>query len=261
MSIPRNTAPRAGAGATPASGSVRRRAVMVGNLVVASGLFFFAACAESGLTEPGARAAARAGSKEVYGYQYTYDTPTVTWNGTGVTTTTATTTVAASTSTGKDTARVTLTVTPTTTATFQVNVHKVRIVAGSICDPKTSGYGVGTWDAPCAPATGTVTITAKSWTNAQGRPVIAFSPDVRFVPGKVNTIWLMDPKAAANKADPLTWCPTDAAACVNEALGDPSLATGYTSDGFATRRIKHFSGFTVGFGVADVGGRAGSVLP
>jgi hypothetical protein len=248
MSIPRNTAPAAGAIATPAPGPGRRRAVMVGNLLASSGLFFFAACSDAGLTEP--RAQAGAG-----GAAMTRTSSTVTISSGSTTTSSGTTIVStsstsssSSTGTQGDTARVTLTVTPTTTATFQVNVHRVRIVAGSICEPATSGYGVGTWDAPCKPAAGTVTITAKSWTNAQGRPVVSFSPDVRFVPGKINTIWLMDPKAALQKADPLTWCPAGATTCVNEAQSDPSLATTYTSDGYATRRIKHFSGFTVGFG-------------
>jgi hypothetical protein len=206
---------------------------MVGNLLASSGLFFFAACSDAGLTEP--RAQAGAG-----GAAMTRTSSTVTISSGSTTTSSGTTIVStsstsssSSTGTQGDTARVTLTVTPTTTATFQVNVHRVRIVAGSICEPATSGYGVGTWDAPCKPAAG---------------PVVSFSPDVRFVPGKINTIWLMDPKAALQKADPLTWCPAGATTCVNEAQSDPSLATTYTSDGYATRRIKHFSGFTVGFG-------------
>lgn len=237
MSIPRNTAPQAGADATPASGALRRRAVMVGNLVAASGLFFFAACAERGVTEPGgARAEAAGASQAVHTYTHT------------VTTGSGTVTTASSTGTNGDTARVTLSISPTTTATFQVNVHRVFITAGSICDPATSGYGVGTWDRPCTPAKTTVRVTAKAWTNKSGHPVVVFSPDLRFVPGKVNTIRLLDRNAAAQQVDPLTWCPTGTTACVNEAQSDPTLATVYTSDGYASRRIKHFSGFTMGFG-------------
>ncbi len=138
-----------------------------------------------------------------------------------------------------------MTITPTTNATFTVNRHRVQIVPGSVCDPATSGYGPSLWDAPCRPATSSVKVTAKAWTSPDGRPMISFSPDLRFVPGKVNTIWLLDPTAAARQAGVLAWCPTGSATCVDESRGDPSLATRYTADGYAYRRLKHFSGFTI----------------
>lgn len=239
MSIPRNTPANAGAAATPDPRLLRRRAVMVANLVASSGLFFFAACSESGLTGPAA--AARPGDP-AYGVSTSIVTTTSSSGGS-----TSTTTNATSTSTNGDTARVTLTISPTTNATFQVNTHKVQIVPGSVCDPKTSGYGPGSWNVPCTPAKSTVTVTAKSWTTKDGHPMVAFSPDIRFVPGKVNTIWLLDTKAASAKLDPLTWCPGNGAACVNEGATDGDLVTKYTSDGYASRRLKHFSGYTVGY--------------
>ena len=254
MSLPRNTAVSLRPDATPGAPSpLRRRAVMVGNLLASSGLFFFAACSDTGLTEPGAArpnnspSAARTSTSFVTATSTTSSTSTSsTSTSTSSTSSTSVVSSSSSSTSGGDTARVTLTITPTTTATFQVNVHRVRIVAGSICEPATSGYGVGRWDAPCAPAKGTV--TAKAWTTSTGRPMVSFSPDVRFVPGKVNTIWLLDKKAAVNKLDPLTWCPTGSTTCVDESLTDASLKTSYTADGYATRRIKHFSGFNTGFG-------------
>jgi hypothetical protein len=138
-----------------------------------------------------------------------------------------------------------MTITPTTTATFTVNNHRVKIVAGSICDPATSGYGPTLWDAPCQPATTTVTVTAKAWTGADGHPIVTFSPDLRFVPGKINTIWLLDRNAAAQQKGVLAWCPTGATTCVDESRNDPSLVTQYSTDGYAHRRLKHFSGYTV----------------
>jgi hypothetical protein len=143
------------------------------------------------------------------------------------------------------TSTVTLTIAPTTTATFTVNSHRVKIVAGSVCDPATAGYGPALWDAPCQPAATTVRVTAKAWTGADGRPVVTFSPDLRFVPGKVNTIWLLDRAAAAQQTGVLAWCPTGAATCVDEGKTDASLVTQYTADGYAYRRLKHFSGYTV----------------
>jgi hypothetical protein len=159
---------------------------------------------------------------------------------------TTTSTSSTSSSSGGGTSSVTLTISPTTSATFQINAHKVRIVAGSVCDPATSGYGPTLWDAPCTPAKSTVTVTAKSWTDANGRPRVSFAPDLRFVPGKVNTIWLLDKNAAASQSGVLTWCPTGGTACVDESETDASLVTNYTSDGYAYRRLKHFSGFTIG---------------
>ncbi len=163
----------------------------------------------------------------------------------GSSTTTSTSTSTSSTTGAGSTAAVTLTITPTTTATFTINAHRVRIVAGSICDPATSGYGPGLWDAPCTPASKTVTVQATSTVGADGHPVVTFSPDLRFVPGKVNTIWLLDREAAAQQSGVLAWCPTGGAACVDEGATDPSLVTRYTADGFAYRRLKHFSGYTV----------------
>lgn len=263
MSLPRNTAVGLRADATPgARNPLRRRVVMVGNLLASSGLFFFAACADGGLTEPGGP---RAGGSFAAASGSSSPTTVVTSSRStsressssasvssstsgGSSSSTVVVSSSSSSSRGGDTSRVTLTISPTTTATFQVNVHRVRIAAGSICEPSTSGYGPALWDAPCTPAKGTVTVTAKAWTTAGGRPMVSFSPDVRFVPGKVNTIWLLDRTAAANKADPVTWCPTGQTTCVDESLKDASLKTSYTSDGYATRRIKHLSGFNTGFG-------------
>ncbi len=164
---------------------------------------------------------------------------------TGTSTTTPTTTTTSSATGAGSTSAVTLTITPTTTATFTINAHRVRIVAGSICDPATSGYGPGLWDAPCTPASKTVTVKATAAVGADGHPVVTFSPDLRFVPGKVNTIWLLDRDAASQQAGVLAWCPTGGTACVDEGATDPSLVTRFTADGFAYRRLKHFSGYTV----------------
>ena len=215
-----------------------RRASALAALALAAGVT--AACADDP-TAP--RAPAAAGQSSLSGY-----TSVVTTTSTNVTSGTSGTsgTSVTSSSLGGGTASVTLTISPTTSATFQINAHKVRIVAGSVCDPATSGYGPTLWDAPCTPAIATVTVTAKSWTDANGRPRVSFSPDLRFVPGKVNTIWLMDKNAAASQSGVLAWCPTGGTVCVDESETDASLVTNYTSDGYAYRRLKHFSGYTIG---------------
>jgi hypothetical protein len=125
------------------------------------------------------------------------------------------------------------------------NAHKLSMPAGAVCDPETSGYGADTWEAACAPLAQPITFTARSWTSASGRPRITFSPDVRFVPGKVVTLRLKDAQASQLGVGVLAWCPAGGP-CVDEAQGDASLATYFSrNDLFVFRRLKHFSGYTV----------------
>jgi hypothetical protein len=157
----------------------------------------------------------------------------------------------------------TTTVGDTTVTTFRVDptdnrmivivgTHKLDIPPGSICDPATAGYGPTLWDAPCAPATSGVTFTAKTWSDAGGRPRIEIAPDVRFVPGKVVTMYLKDPQAALDSTATIGWCATGSATCVNEAKADPSLApTRDGVNGLISRRVKHFSGYTIIVGFDD----------
>jgi hypothetical protein len=130
-----------------------------------------------------------------------------------------------------------------------VGTHKLDIPPGSICEPATSGYGPTLWDAPCTPAAGGVDFSAKTWTDAAGHPRIEISPDVRFVPGKVVTMYMKDKAASLDSTSNIGWCATGAATCVSESANDPSLApTRDGNGGFVSRRVKHFSGYTVVFG-------------
>jgi hypothetical protein len=127
--------------------------------------------------------------------------------------------------------------------------HSVRFDAQSVCDPSSSAYGPDTWDQPCAPATGPITFTVTSWRDAAGRPQVAFSPDVRFVPGTTEILYLNDNPGAGQKAV-IQWCSPLVNGCVNEAATDPTLTT-WIAGGSVARRIKHFSGYNVIFGVDD----------
>ena len=123
--------------------------------------------------------------------------------------------------------------------------------AGAVCDPLTSGYGVGTWDQACVPALAPIVFTSKAWTDAAGRPHLTVSPDVRFVPGKVVTLRLKDPEAASQGIGTLAWCPTGGTTCVNEAATDASLTTYFSKNElFVYRRLKHFSGYHIILGRA-----------
>jgi hypothetical protein len=158
----------------------------------------------------------------------------------------------AATTTVGDTTVTTFRVDPTDTRMIViVGTHKLDIPPGSICDLATSGYGRDLWDAPCTPSATSVTFTAKTWNDASGNPQITFSPDVRFVPGKVVTLSIKAQKASQDSSGRVVWCPSDGSACVDEALADPTLATVRDpQNGSLTRRVKHFSGYNVilGFG-------------
>jgi hypothetical protein len=129
-------------------------------------------------------------------------------------------------------------------------VHKLDVPKGAVCDPATSGYGPTLWDAPCAPATAGVDFSAKSWFDVAGHPHIVITPDVRFVPGKVVTMFMKDKNAALDSTSNILYCQTGTTTCINEAKVDPSLAPSRDGNaGYVSRRVKHFSGYTVVFGV------------
>ena len=75
-------------------------------------------------------------------------------------------------------------------------------------------------------------------------PFVQFQPPLRFVPGRVSTLYLTDKKASLDLLSKIVYCP-DSGACVDEALSDPSLLTFRNTQGYLYRRIKHFSGYNV----------------
>ena len=159
--------------------------------------------------------------------------------------------LATSTTTG-DTTYTTFRIDPTDNGTIVIvgGVHKLDVPKGAVCDPATSGYGPTLWDAPCTPAAAGVTFTAKSWFDAAGHPSIVISPDVRFVPGKVVTMFMKDKNAALDSTSNIGYCPTGGTTCLNETKADPSLAPSRDGNGgYISRRVKHFSGYTVIFGL------------
>ncbi len=63
---------------------------------------------------------------------------------------------------------------------------------------------------------------------------------------KQNTIWLKDRDVAMSATSRVTWCPTGATTCIDEARTDPGVATQLDqNNGYLCRRVKHFSGYTV----------------
>jgi hypothetical protein len=127
--------------------------------------------------------------------------------------------------------------------------HELKMDSASVCNPATSGYGPGLWDQPCAPATSPITFTVTSWRDANGRAQVTFSPDVRFVPGTTETLYLNDTPGKGKKATVL-WCSPLAGGCVDEGAADKDLRS-WVAGGRVARRMKHFSGYNVVFGLDD----------
>jgi hypothetical protein len=181
-------------------------------------------------------------------------TSSITSSGSTTTTTTSTSGTRSSTSTSGST--VTVTVYPNSTVTMTVGSHRLRLPAGTICAPSSS-YGATEWDKPCATSTSGVTITAKATVNASGHARVDFSPRLRFKPnagGQVVTLYLLDKGAVAAGGLTVLYCADDALACIDESSTDASVATQTdATNGYLYRRLKHFSGYSIGVGRSDEG--------
>lgn len=133
--------------------------------------------------------------------------------------------------------------------TVQFGKHSLSLPARSVCDPSTSGYGMGLWDAPCSPLTTAITITIKVRGASGGLPRVDFAPELRFSPDKsvYLTFEVKGKQAKGAAAIGVLYCPTNSTkSCVDEALLDPSLQTVLDRPNqIIYRRIKHFSGYLV----------------
>lgn len=132
---------------------------------------------------------------------------------------------------------------------LQFGAHSLWLPAHSICDPATSGYGIGTWDDRCSPLTTRITITARVRSASGGLPRIDFEPALRFNPREsvYLTLAVKGKQAQEAAAMRILYCPTNVSKfCVDEALTDPSLETVLDRPNKQVyRRIKHFSGYLV----------------
>jgi hypothetical protein len=141
---------------------------------------------------------------------------------------------------------------------FFVGNHAVVFPARSICDPATSTYGAGEWDAPCTALNRRLTITARL-SSGNGVRAVDFSPEIRFVPSANPARWvwifMYTPEArGANDLSPFSilFSPSLGATPVNDAADDATLRTYVdTRSGVSFRRIKHFTGYSVGAGFTD----------
>jgi hypothetical protein len=138
---------------------------------------------------------------------------------------------------------------PAAAETFDLGrQHRITFAAGAVCDPTRSTYGVTEWDAPCAPLTAPIAITATSTEGVDGRPRVDFAPALRFVPEAEVVLYLRDPEAAEDPTAVIQWCATEGS-CVTEPAPTPSAETRRDRAlGVVYRAIKHFSGYTISAG-------------
>lgn len=130
--------------------------------------------------------------------------------------------------------------------TYYFGPHAVQLPANAVCNPATSGYGPSYWNSPCSTLTSSMTVTVKYWSNAQGYPLVEFSPDIRFEPSKAVYIYLKEPVGATQASSAILYCPPGSSICTNESANDATLTTWKDPvSGWLWRRLKHFSGYNV----------------
>jgi hypothetical protein len=160
----------------------------------------------------------------------------------------------------------TITLDPQTTNTLSFGASKVVIPANAICAIGNSSYGPEFWNAPCDLQTSKVQLQVVVSQTSLGTK-LDFTPNLRFSPESNVQITLAAPQVQRQDAKDwlILYCSASATTtsgngsggsgsgngtkCVNEALTDKDLSTFVDYDfQQLTRRIKHFSVYTVSYG-------------
>ena len=134
--------------------------------------------------------------------------------------------------------------------------HILTMPANVVCDPATSGYGSAYFDAPCARSKEPIVVTA-TWSDRGGRPVIRFSPDLRFAPSSSEQHWVKLSLKDRRGVKPdlyyaILWYDAAASKWVDESQSDPTLQARVILDGLlVTRRLKHFSDYALWVGLGS----------
>lgn len=141
-----------------------------------------------------------------------------------------------------------------TTVNFGASsANKVVFPATSICDVVTSTYGADQWNQPCAPQLLPVTLTIKSWYDADGHPHSDFQPHMRFNPAADAVILTLKDRNGVQPNLGIIYCADVNSGCVDESATDSSLVT-YRDPltGNYFRRVKHFSGYNIASGYTSL---------
>jgi hypothetical protein len=167
--------------------------------------------------------------------------------------------------TATDTLRFSFVIDPNQTISYPLGAgNSITFPAGSLCDPNLSSYGVGEWDKDCPLATSAVTVNTKAWLDEAGQPHLDFDRHVRFVPTANPAGWVMltlsNYGVGLDLWSRIAYCTSEEqSSCVDESIADPSVAT--VTDpvtGQLTRRVKHFSGYSLTSGRDSDGGSESS---
>ena len=162
---------------------------------------------------------------------------------------------------GGDTDNVlTFTVDPNVSRTYAFGENWVYFPARSICDPATSGYGIGTWDTACTALQRRIDVTVQ-WSNKGGHAYARFSPDLRFVPADARNIarWVIlslhDHKRIRELSNyNILYDAGGAVGLIDESLTDKTLRAWIDPlHNSVVRRVKHFSGYLLAAGAMDGG--------
>jgi hypothetical protein len=156
-----------------------------------------------------------------------------------------------------------ITIDPNVSRTYAFGQNWIYFPARSICDPATSGYGLGLWDTPCTALDKPITVTVH-WSSKGGHAYARFEPALRFVPADARSVlrWVIlslhDQRRLHDLDDyTILYYADDSRGWVNEELTDPTLHAWLNwFDNSVSRRIKHFSGYMLasGFTRGDLGG-------
>lgn len=144
------------------------------------------------------------------------------------------------------------TIDPSRGQTLLFGPHKVSLPAYSVCDPATSSYGDGYWDAPCTALQTPLLVTA-TFTLKDDHAYIDFQPSLRFVPASADdrSHWVVltlreYEGIAANSEYEILWQRPLDGSWVDESAQDPTMEAWIDpTTNSVSRRIKHFSGYNV----------------
>jgi hypothetical protein len=149
-----------------------------------------------------------------------------------------------------DTTYASFLVKPWETNTFVFDRHSAITFPANASCRRDSSYGPTEWNKPCEPAAREMTISVKSYAGPDGHMKTDFSPALRFNPASAGVfLYLEDYENAVPLwSNNILYC-NDLDQCVDESILDPTLRT-FTdpATGLLGRRIKHFSGYSIGVG-------------
>jgi hypothetical protein len=145
---------------------------------------------------------------------------------------------------------------------LNVGAFTLTYDANAVCDPATSGYGESYWKSECETLNQPITITATSW-EEDGRAYTEFSPDIRFAPGKSVELSVVREEVIGEFLSLRTALANNIWYVVrvgefgyfeDEGWLDPYVRTHFnTQTGLVSRKIRHFSGWSVRSGDCGAG--------